>query len=347
MNELKSQQTYKPSLHRALSNLKLKLIQFRKTKIDPMGRSLSHNNSRLYKLPEFSQNDRTAIKLGFSITAIVKNEANYLIEWIEFHRLVGVNHFFIYDNGSEDETEKIIEHYANMGVATYIPWRNFSEILNAQTSAYGHALTNFGREYRWMAFIDVDEFMFPLKERTLSEEMINFSDLPSLSIPWFNFGPSGHETTPKGLVIENYTERAAFPPKPDQYSLLRYKTIVDPSRVTHAGSHTFPVEPHGTVMFNENKIMQYTTADKDIGFACSTFLRLNHYFSKSFEDIERKIKKGRVSRNGKVVTSVLNRRMKQYNRHIETDHSIQCYVEPVKTAVYATEHKIFGKVKGL
>jgi hypothetical protein len=34
--------------------------------------------------------------------AIFKDEASYLPEWFEFHRLVGVERFFLYDNGSSD-----------------------------------------------------------------------------------------------------------------------------------------------------------------------------------------------------------------------------------------------------
>lgn len=33
------------------------------------------------------------------ICAIFKEEAPYLPEWIEFHRLMGVERFFLYDNG--------------------------------------------------------------------------------------------------------------------------------------------------------------------------------------------------------------------------------------------------------
>ena len=33
-----------------------------------------------------------------AICAIYRDEAPYLREWIEFHRLVGVEHFFLYDN---------------------------------------------------------------------------------------------------------------------------------------------------------------------------------------------------------------------------------------------------------
>ena len=38
-----------------------------------------------------------------SLTLIVKNEAFYIKEWIEFHRMIGVTHFYIYDNESSDD----------------------------------------------------------------------------------------------------------------------------------------------------------------------------------------------------------------------------------------------------
>ena len=41
-----------------------------------------------------------------SLTLIVKNEAFYIKEWIEFHRMIGVTHFYIYDNESSDDLYK-------------------------------------------------------------------------------------------------------------------------------------------------------------------------------------------------------------------------------------------------
>lgn len=46
-----------------------------------------------------------------SVCAIFKNEAPYLKEWIEFNRIVGVEHFYLYNNNSEDNYEEIIAPY--------------------------------------------------------------------------------------------------------------------------------------------------------------------------------------------------------------------------------------------
>ena len=39
-------------------------------------------------------------KYNVAVCAIFKNEAPYLKEWIEFNHLVGVEHFYLYNNNS-------------------------------------------------------------------------------------------------------------------------------------------------------------------------------------------------------------------------------------------------------
>ena len=46
-----------------------------------------------------------------TLCAIAKNEGRYLQEWIEYHKMLGVEKFFIYDNESADNTRKILQPY--------------------------------------------------------------------------------------------------------------------------------------------------------------------------------------------------------------------------------------------
>ena len=43
-------------------------------------------------------------------------------QWIEYHRLLGVEHFYIYDNNSEDAILARLQGYMDAGVVTYIHW---------------------------------------------------------------------------------------------------------------------------------------------------------------------------------------------------------------------------------
>ena len=56
---------------------------------------------------------------------IVKDEGPYLREWLEFHQLVGVEHIYIYDNGSSDDTEQVVWDFLRSGYVTLIPWGTF------------------------------------------------------------------------------------------------------------------------------------------------------------------------------------------------------------------------------
>ena len=44
------------------------------------------------------------------------NHASYMREWIEFHRLVGFERFFLYDNGSTDDHASVLRPYVEEGV---------------------------------------------------------------------------------------------------------------------------------------------------------------------------------------------------------------------------------------
>ena len=65
------------------------------------------------------------MKPYLSICAIYRDEAPYLREWIEFHRLVGVERFFLYNNGSEDDHLEVLAPYVEDGIVVLHDWPVF------------------------------------------------------------------------------------------------------------------------------------------------------------------------------------------------------------------------------
>ena len=55
--------------------------------------------------------DKNLFKYDLAVVAIFKNEAPYLCEWLGYHLLAGVEHFYLYDNDSSDNCDEIIEPY--------------------------------------------------------------------------------------------------------------------------------------------------------------------------------------------------------------------------------------------
>jgi len=57
-----------------------------------------------------------------SLCCIIRNEARYLEEWIEYSRMIGVEHFYLYDHGSEDNTSAVLAGYMAAGIVTLHQW---------------------------------------------------------------------------------------------------------------------------------------------------------------------------------------------------------------------------------
>ena len=53
----------------------------------------------------------TEKKYNVAICAIFKNEGPYLKEWLEFNHLIGIEHFFMYNNNSEDNYLELLNPY--------------------------------------------------------------------------------------------------------------------------------------------------------------------------------------------------------------------------------------------
>ena len=52
------------------------------------------------------------------VCAVFRNEARFLREWIEFHRLVGADKFVLFDNHSVDDFRSVLRPYVESGIVS-------------------------------------------------------------------------------------------------------------------------------------------------------------------------------------------------------------------------------------
>ncbi|HHF9309118.1 glycosyltransferase family 2 protein [Escherichia coli] len=99
--------------------------------------------------------------MNLYIAAIVKNEFAGLLEWIAYHRVLGVEGFVIADNGSRDGSRQLLSSLARLGIVTVI---DQPDLVNQkpQLPAYERILRSCSRDIDLLAFIDADEFLLPL-----------------------------------------------------------------------------------------------------------------------------------------------------------------------------------------
>ena len=133
---------------------------------------------------------RVEPKHYLAVCAIAKNEGPYFAEWIEWHLSQGVEKFYIYDNKSADNTRQVLQPYIDRGVVdyTYFPGRK------QQLAAYDDCFERHRLEARWIAVIDLDEFIVPVKDGSIPEFLHRMEDYAVVEINWLVYGSSGAKT---------------------------------------------------------------------------------------------------------------------------------------------------------
>lgn len=206
----------------------------------------------------------------------MKDEGKNLEEWLDFHRAVGVEHFYLYDNGSTDNTKELC---ALQGDISYF----YTDMDMCQMSCYFNAVTAFRDQSRWMAFIDLDEFLYSPKG-DLKEQLKGFEQFPGIAVNEVFYGSNGHETRPAYGVLRNYTKRRKEVDK-------HIKSICQPALTLCSAfnPHSF-IYTQGMAV-NENK-QQCPGPFNDA--ATADIFRINHYWVKSKEEYETKLTRGRA-----------------------------------------------------
>lgn len=222
------------------------------------------------------------MKLG--IVTIQKNRAQWLPEWVAFHHLVGFRKFYIYLHNCDDGSSEVVAQLSKLYdiKAFSVP----TDTFRPQLVAWQHAYDSFSHEADWLAFIDGDEFLFPVTCMDLRDELEDFRyrKISALAAYWKVFGSAGHIEEPKGLVTENLrlcTEN-------DFQENRHIKSIVRTGQATTAGNnaHLF-VTPWGTFDELMRPIDKGWMKEYEPSY---TRVRINHYAYQS-ADYFYKVKK--------------------------------------------------------
>ena len=222
---------------------------------------------------------------------IVRNEAVHIAEWARFHVLAGVRHFYVYDNGCTDGTLGAMRFLGDR--LTVVPWdqklRSGRLEVHNQVLAYAHATRNFGGAWRWMSYLDADEFLVP-KGLGLDEALARLEGCRNISLPWHMFGRSGHKDPPDGGVLANYTRRNPDPMS-DAKGLKNFKMIVDPCHVTSLKVHQIETDGSGDTC-NDRGQRFSAKGREGRGFYSADRIQLNHYYTRSDAELRAKIARG-------------------------------------------------------
>lgn len=215
-----------------------------------------------------------------------RNEARYLREWIEFHRIVGVTKFHLYQNRSEDDYMSVLKSYISDGIVELIEWPIEPVV---QIPAHQDCIARYRGQDIWMAFINCDEFLYSPKYSTVLEALDTFPETwGGVAVDWTIYGGCGLEKYDDRPVIERFTWECVH----NEVMGRHIKSVVKMDQAyLNPSNHEVLSEKGLFSESGEQVTSPYTSVHNN------SILRLNHYVTKSREEYMYRISYSRADGN--------------------------------------------------
>ena len=262
-----------------------------------------------------------------AICCIAKCENRYLEEWTNYHLALGFDHIFIHDN-NDISGEQIITAVSADERVTVIVCRGKTAYQN---TAYTSFYQRYGKEYDWIAYIDVDEFITFSKEsgiKNINDFLSRFdSQVDIVHLNWMCYGDND--------IVE----------LDDDYSVLR--RFVQPLPYDKHIQYDFPENNHvksiirGGMDIGNRMITVHTPKDGDYrvfdaeGRPCKndyfkpydfSTAYIRHYVTKTIYEWLMKISKGIATANDSSELYPIDRFFLYNERSSEKEKVIKDYL---------------------
>ena len=283
----------------------------------------------LYKHPSFSEYNKldiTVLYKGITKKCVVRRydhlrndklvmmtlfkDDHYLLSaWIEYYKRLGVQHFYMYYNGSMNDRNKINMAKYDPKLVTFIEW-NYQYWLDkssyrvvdpklqnnyhhAQTMAIHSAIYRYRYATTWMGLFDLDEYIFVDNDIGLIE-LVDRYDPSGISELYMLNSWATVDIAYKPLKLSELTKSTITYDR----RLLTYpeqaKNIINPRNVYNFGIHQSHIRRPDTKVINTNHFFFHfykfspknRTEDKIVSHVSSKALNINIPRTKLITDSE-------------------------------------------------------------
>jgi hypothetical protein len=172
-----------------------------------------------------------------ALHVMFKDEAPFLKEWLDFHFAHGVDFIRLTNDDSADAFKAILGPYKERELVEWEDSIAHPDFYTREEFHKNKALRDLGKKFQWIAFIDSDEYMFPLPGDDLKTHLPKSEKYGGLVLNWLMYGTAHVEDLKEGeFLIEQLTRR--FPDLHEENYTV--KTIVQ----SGYGAHFFNKNPH-------------------------------------------------------------------------------------------------------
>ncbi|BBK36537.1 hypothetical protein STAQ_16150 [Allostella sp. ATCC 35155] len=223
-----------------------------------------------------------------AICTIARDEARYVLEWVAFHLLAGVEHFCIYDNESVDGTGQILSALGRYYPVEVTYWPSI-EGRSPHYSALEDGYAKLRGRFSFVATMDLDEFLFSAGNRPLAQWLRGLDpDVSAVGINQLVFGSSGERRYRPDLVVSRFTHRKPLDSQEHHF----VKSIVRPERIVRVHAHIPGVEGGRYVHADLSDLVEMEAPHGRASQIVASDIRLHHYMLKSAEEFDAKRQRG-------------------------------------------------------
>jgi hypothetical protein len=184
-----------------------------------------------------------------------KNEGMGLKTWIDHYIWQGVEHFYLLDDESTDNSYEILKPYIEDGIVTY----KYIIGNHNQTGNYRDFVKseNITQKTEWLISCDLDEFFYGYPNK-LIDTLDDYADYDIIYSNWLMFGSDGLKEQPEDI------RKSILYRSPELHELTKY--IFKPSKLN-----------------NIDQLQIHWIDNMDNKIIVNDKIRLNHYPIQSVE----------------------------------------------------------------
>jgi len=307
------------------------------------------------------------------IATCMKDEGPFILEWLAWHKAVGVTDIVVFTNDCSDGTDHLLDRLQDMGHLVHLP--NPAAALNS-TAFQPIALAYAGhlrqmREADLFLSMDVDEFLnIGVGDGTIQALLQAAGEFDVLSVTEVNHGANGHQHYARGWLTELFPAHQSLHPgkmksRRGVKSLVRLSAKVEKLR-NHRPDMRGDLGPVVWLDGSGRPLSTLAADPGENGLDCRgtyDLVRLEHFALRSLDSYLAKMDRGDVVVAGRQVSQKYWRQRnrneevtagnrgihgaaKQWSAaHLETDaglmalHEVACTAHAAKIALLVTQAK--------
>ena len=146
------------------------------------------------------------------ICAIGKKENLYIKEFVNHYKKLGYNHIYLYDNNdiNDERFEDVIQNEINQDFVSIINYRGYRGRGNPQIESYYDCYEKNNKNYSWLSFYDIDEYLEIKPNTLLIQEFLDnerYKKCQNIKINWMVFSDNNLIYYENKSILERFTSK--------------------------------------------------------------------------------------------------------------------------------------------